>query len=175
MAYRHRRAACEPRGAHRAGPPRRGHRAQHGAHGSWLFDRLFHTEPSGHYRLDDSLAYVEEQGGVLLLPQAAPGSSGADGGVPRDSLVWSRGSGRFAGAAHPGGAAREGACALCARRAQGGGDALEELGRPVGYFPDAEGIHFYKGRDLAGQEFQYPPDGPALTAQRLVDSGPRAL
>jgi hypothetical protein len=53
-----------------------------------------------------------------------------------------------------------------------GGDSLQGVRLQWGFIPDAEGLHFYRGRDVAGHEFQYPAYGPALAAQRLVDSGP---
>lgn len=137
----------------------------------WLFDRLFRTERTGHYRLDDSLAYVEEQGGVLIIsrklhpvPQGlmvefpeipcvsrlAPGESREQYlRVPLPAKTW-------------------------VPYAQGVRRTVSDFhGVRVqwGFIPDAEGLRFYRGRDVNGQEFQYPAYGPSLEAQRVVESG----
>ncbi|MFP2927539.1 hypothetical protein ACLESO_20550 [Pyxidicoccus sp. 3LG] len=140
----------------------------------WVFDRLFHTQPSGHYRLDDSLAYVEEQGGVLLLSRklhpVPPGLSVEFPEIPCVSRLAP-------------GASREQRIrvSLPARvrvpysqgaRGPVSTESLQGLRLQWGVFPDVEGLHFYRGRDVDGQEFQYPAYGGALAAQRIIDSGP---
>lgn len=138
----------------------------------WLFDRLFHTERTGHYRLDDTLAYVEEQGGVLVLSRKLhPVPQGLMVEFPEIPCV-----SRLAP-----GATKEQSLrvALPAKTwvpyAQGVRKTVgtfQAVRLQWGFFPDAEGLHWYRGRDVGGKEFQYPAYGPALAAQRIADSGP---
>ncbi|WP_164019593.1 hypothetical protein [Pyxidicoccus trucidator] len=143
----------------------------------WVFDRLFHTEPSGHYRLDASLAYVEEQGGVLVLSRKLhPVPAGLMVEFPEVPCVSRLAPGasreQFIRVAFP--AKTWVPYSQGVRRAVSA-DSIRSVRLQWGFFPDVEGLHFYRGRDVAGQDFQYPAYGPALAAQRLVDTGPREL
>ncbi|MFP2897264.1 hypothetical protein [Corallococcus sp. 4LFB] len=49
---------------------------------------------------------------------------------------------------------------------------MRELFLRVGYLPDADAIPLNPGKDAEGTPVQTPPYGPAVTAQRVLDSGP---
>ncbi|NNC07071.1 hypothetical protein HJC10_30010 [Corallococcus exiguus] len=50
--------------------------------------------------------------------------------------------------------------------------SVREVSLRVGYLPDADAMTLSQGKDAQGTPIQTPRYGPAVTAQRVLDSGP---
>ncbi|RKH41711.1 hypothetical protein D7V93_38475 [Corallococcus llansteffanensis] len=143
----------------------------------WLLDGLWDFGFGGQPTLDPHRAYVDLSGGqVVLSRMLIP--------VPEDLLVE---------APEVPSVSRVEAGATATRRAvvplplrtslpypTGPAEtrelsAVREVRLRVGYLPDAEGLKLHEGKDSHGAVTRTPEYGPAVTAQRVLDSGPQPV
>ncbi|RKH38665.1 hypothetical protein [Corallococcus sicarius] len=55
------------------------------------------------------------------------------------------------------------------------GAQVREVRLRVGYLPDADTVKLHEGKDSQGTQTRTPEYGPAVTAQRVLDSGPQPV
>ncbi|MFP2930579.1 hypothetical protein ACLESO_36355 [Pyxidicoccus sp. 3LG] len=148
-----------------------------GGQALWLVDVLFDTAPSGHVTLAPDKAYVDIDGGrVVVSRMLLP--------VPDDVLVEAPevpGVSRLEAGKT---ASRRVVLPLPLRESLPYGrtpaetlplDGVRELRLHVAYLVDAPGLALHQATDSEGDAYRYPSYGPTVQGQKVLESGPLSL
>ncbi|MBN1210727.1 MAG: hypothetical protein JXB05_38115 [Myxococcaceae bacterium] len=143
----------------------------------WVFNQLYRTAPSGHFRLDPNKVYVELKGtDTLVLSKALrpvpkrlsvefPEIPCVTRLEPKATLSEVLTLALPVEEQYP---YRYGAAKAKAIPA----DTLAKVHLRLGYLADGPDLSFYRGKDTAEREYAFPRYSEANARQLVVDSGP---